>query len=147
MPTKIIDTHIHVWDFDQAEYSWLEGDTSILNRTYRLNELSEERISAGVTEGILVQAANNFHDTDWMLKVALENDWITGVVGWLPLVDPQKTELALESMYKANHYFKGVRHLIHNEADTEWLLQPNVIKSLHIVANNNLAYDVVGIIP
>ena len=59
MMERMIDTHIHVWDLGQAKYSWLEGDTSILNRNYALEELETERSKAGVTEGVLVQAASN----------------------------------------------------------------------------------------
>ena len=147
MSDHIIDTHIHIWDLDQADYLWLKGDTSILNRNYELSELEESRVAAGVTEGILVQAANNPEDTDWMLRVAAGTDWIKGVVGWVPLQDPLATEKVLAEKYIRNPYFKGVRHLIHNEADPGWLLQATVIESLGILADHGLSYDVVGVIP
>jgi L-fuconolactonase len=147
MPHKLIDTHVHIWNFDKAEYEWLKNDTSILNRAYNIEELAEEHVKAGVTEGVLVQAANNFEDTDWMLEVATQTDWITGVVGWLPLKDPQATLKALEEKYKANKYFKGVRHLIHDEPDAKWLLQEEVIESLRMLASHSIPYDVVGILP
>jgi L-fuconolactonase len=142
---KIIDTHIHIWDFAQAEYSWLKGDTSILNRSYAIAELEPARQQAGITEGILVQAANNYEDTDWMLAVAHATPWVKGVVGWLPLQDPAATAEKLV-VYKTNTYFKGVRHLIHDEPDARWLLQPAVLESLQILADNHITYDVVGIL-
>src|SRR4051812_10659006 len=114
MNKRIVDTHVHTWNFDKASYSWLDGNTTLLNRSYNIEELEDQRAGAGVTEGILVQAANNFEDTDWMLEVAATHDWIKGVVGWLPLTQPAKTLNSLEQ-YKANPYFKGVRHLIHDE--------------------------------
>jgi L-fuconolactonase len=40
-----------------------------------------------------------------------------------------------------------VRHLIHNEADSNWLLQDTVTESLGILADHGLSYDVVGVIP
>jgi L-fuconolactonase len=147
MPYKIIDTHIHIWNFDKAEYPWLDGNTSILNRTYTIDEIEEERINAGIVEGVLVQASNNFEDTDWMLENAANVDWITGVVGWLPLQDPEATNKGLTEKYLPNKYFKGVRHLIHDEPDADWLLQPTVIESLQILAEHNLTYDVVGVLP
>jgi L-fuconolactonase len=55
----IVDTHIHVWDLSRAGYPWLEGDQTILNRSYQLTELEEERKKAGVTTGVLVQAGGN----------------------------------------------------------------------------------------
>lgn len=144
---RIIDTHVHTWNFEKAEYEWLKGDTSILNRTYHIQELEEERKNAGVTDGVLVQAANNFEDTDWMLEVAENNEWIKGVVGWLPLMDPAQTAKALGEKYYQQTYFKGIRHLIHDEADPKWLLQNEVIESLKILSDYNLPFDVVGVLP
>ncbi len=144
---RMIDTHVHVWDFEKASYSWLDGDTSILNRTYHFEELETAQKEAGVTASVLVQAANNLEDTNWMLEVAEQNDSVVGVVGWLPLMQPEETERLLQQNYLPNPYFKGIRHLIHNEANPQWLLQPAVIESLQILASHSLAYDVVGVLP
>jgi L-fuconolactonase len=144
MIASIIDTHIHIWDFTKAEYAWLKGDRSILNRNYTIEELDKARQAIPITEGVLVQAANNFEDTNWMLEVAAKNDWITGVVGWVPLNNPAGSLKALQH-YSSNPLFKGVRHLIHNEDDPSWLLQPEVLESLGMLAEMNLTYDVVGI--
>jgi len=144
---RIIDTHIHIWDFAKARYSWLEGDTSILNRTYSLAELEEGRKNTNVEYGVLVQAANNFQDTDWMLEVAEKNNWIKGVVGWLPLENPSECKRFLNEKYLKNPYFNGVRHLIHDEKDSRWLLQDKVLESLQILASYDLPFDVVGVLP
>ncbi len=142
----MIDTHVHIWNFEKANYDWLNGNTSILNKNYELAELEPERIDAGITEGVLVQAANNFQDTDWMLENAATHNWIKGVVGWLPLMQPEQTYKALEEKYLQEEYLKGVRHLIHDEPDAKWLLQPEVIESLKILSEKNIPYDVVGVL-
>jgi L-fuconolactonase len=143
----IADTHIHAWNLDKAEYSWLEGNNTLLNRTYRIDEIEDERKAFDITKGILVQAANNVEDTDWMLQIAKDTEWIAGVVGWLPLTNAAETEKLLTEKYLLNPYFKGIRHLIHDEADPTWLLQPEVLDSLQIIANKNIPYDVVGVLP
>ena len=147
MSQRIADTHIHIWDFKKAHYTWLEGNTSLLNRSYAIDEIETERKEAGITAGILVQAANNFEDTDWMLHTASQHDWIKGVVGWLPLMDPDATVKALQHKYGKEEYFKGVRHLIHDEPHTDWLLQEPVLISLGILAEHNIPFDVVGVLP
>jgi len=147
MIDKLVDTHIHVWDLQQAEYSWLQGDPSILNRTYDLDELEPQRKAAGVTTGVLVQAANNLEDTAGMMRTAEVHDWITGVVGWLPLMDPIATARIIDGQYGPDSYLKGVRHLIHNEPDPEWLLQDTVLESLGLLARLDIPYDLVGIVP
>src|SRR5215467_2117247 len=147
MSKPIIDTHIHIWDLDKANYPWLEGDTSMLNRTWRIEELEEARLEAGVVSGVLVQAASNFEDTDLMLETARKTSWISGVVVWLPLLDPKASQRLLEEKFLQEKYFKGVRHQIHDEKDTKWLLQAPVIESLQLLAQHGIPYDVVGILP
>ncbi|HMT75137.1 MAG TPA: amidohydrolase family protein [Chitinophagaceae bacterium] len=144
---RIIDTHIHIWDFSRADYPWLKGDTSILNRTYSISEIEEERKIAGVTDGVMVQASCNLDDTRLMLEVASQNEWLHGVVCWLPLMNTKETERLLQEEFLPNPYFVGMRHLIHDEPDTEWLLQPAVIESLKLLAKNNKPYDIVGVKP
>lgn len=70
MNQKIIDTHIHVWNFEKAEYPWLKNDTSILKRTYHIYKIETERKALGINGGVLVQATNNIQDTTWMLEIA-----------------------------------------------------------------------------
>lgn len=144
---RILDTHVHSWDLERATYPWLIGNTSLLNQTWRIEQLEQERLLAGVTEGILVQAAGNNDDTKLLLDIAANTEWIKGVVIWLPLQDSKETERLMEEVYLNNDYVKGVRHQVHDENDDRWLLQPEVITSLKIVAAYDLPYDLVGIRP
>lgn len=142
----ITDSHLHIWDLKRVHYAWLEGNTTLLNSTYLIPEIEPQCIDSGITAAVLVQAANNYEDTDLMLENAEKYALISGVVGWLPLTDPEATAKGLEK-YLKNPYFKGVRHLIHDEADDKWLLRPAVIESLKLVARAGISYDVVGILP
>ena len=92
MSIPIIDTHLHSWDLEKVEYSWLTGNTSLLARTYLPDEVLPLMQKAGVTQAILIQAANTIAETEFMLDAAQQNPWIKGVVGWLPLVDPVATQ-------------------------------------------------------
>ena len=40
----------------------------------------------------------------------------------------------------------GIRHLIHDEPDPDWVLQPPVIESLGALAEHGMAYDFVGVL-
>src|SRR5690242_16685294 len=147
MNGRLIDTHLHIWNLERAQYEWLKNDSSILNRSYHLAELEGERMKAGVSEAILVQAANNLEDTDWLLETARQTPWISGVVGWLALTEPKQTDKLLKEKFIYGPYFRGVRHLIHDEKDPRWLLQDKVIDSLNMLAACELPYDVVGVLP
>ena len=144
---EIIDTHVHVWDLDRAEYSWLKNDRSVLNNTWKIEQLETERKQAGITAGVLVQASGNFEDTELMLETAYKTDWIRGVVGWLPLKNTEATQQLLEKRFLEEKYFKGIRHQVHDEKDPHWLLQPAVIESLKVLAAHNIPYDVVAVLP
>ena len=147
MAIPIIDTHMHIWDLDKIKYAWLEGNTSILAQNYLPAQLYPSLEKVGVTKTILVQAANTIEDTEFMLAAAEANDWIIGVVGWLPLQDPAKTEQLLEEKLLHHPFFNGVRHLIHDELDENWLVQSSVIDSLKILAAHDIPYDIVGVKP
>ena len=142
---RIIDTHVHIWDLKRVDYPCLKGDGSILNRTWRIEEIEKDREEAGIVAGVLVQASGNLEDTELMLETARNNDWLAGVVAWLPLTDPNATHRLLEERFLKENYFKGVRHQIHDEKDAKWLLQPEVMESLKILSDRDIPYDVVGI--
>ena len=144
---RIIDTHVHIWDLEKVQYPWLQGDNSILNRTWRIEEVENDRREAGVIAGVLVQASGNIEDTELMLDTAHKTDWICGIVGWLPLMDANATQQLLEERFLKEKYFKGVRHHVHVEKDPKWLLQPTVLESLKLLAYFDIPYDVVGILP
>jgi L-fuconolactonase len=144
---KITDTHIHVWDLQRAQYPWLKNDTSILKQTWHIGQLEQAKNEAAITSGILVQASGNLEDTELMLETARKTAWIAGVVCWLPLADTHATQKMLAERFLTEPYFKGVRHQVHDEKDPKWLLQPSVIASLKVLAEKNIPYDIVAVLP
>ena len=68
-----------------------------------------------------------------------------GVVGWLPLADPDATSLAIERLSARGGKLVGVRHLISNEPDPRWLLQDGVLDSLKLLAAAGLVFDAIPI--
>jgi len=141
---KVIDTHLHSWDVQKVHYSWLDGDTSILVQNYYPSGIEDQLQVANVSAAIMVQAANNLEDTAFMFDCAEQYPWIIGVVGWVDLLNTETAKQQLEA-HLQNKYFKGIRHLIHDEPDYNWLLQPDVIESLRILASYGLPFDVVGV--
>ena len=143
MTTPIIDCHQHLWDLSKVEYSWLVPAYGPLYRTYLAPELEPQIKEAGVTATIMVQSANSYADTVYMLDQADVYTWMIGVVGWTNLLDPADTAKAIER-FSQNRHFRGVRHLIHEEPDPHWLLQPAVWESLSLLAEAGYTFDVVA---
>ncbi len=142
---KLIDTHLHIWNLDKVVYPWLSSDLGILYQNYELDQMPPLMKESNVSHAILVQAANSLEETDFMLQSAERADFVVGVVGWLPLLEPAQTALFLEK-YKHHPLFKGVRHLIHDESNPHWLLQERVLESLSILADSHVPFDVVGVL-
>jgi L-fuconolactonase len=141
-----IDTHQHLWNLEQVAYPWLIPAYGPLYRTYEAPELEPQLRQSRIDKTVLVQAMDSYADTDAMLAVAAQFDWVAGVVGWVPLHDPAEAARKLEE-YTANPYFKGMRHLIHEEKNPDWLLQKQVIEGLTLLAERGLPFDVVAVFP
>ena len=58
---EIIDTHVHIWNFAEAEYEWLKNDTSILNRNYDIEELQVDLDKTASTERLCITLGCNNH--------------------------------------------------------------------------------------
>jgi L-fuconolactonase len=141
-----VDTHQHFWNLDKVVYSWLVPEYGPIYRTFEAPELEPQIKAAGIDKTVLVQSADSYEDTDYMLATAAEFKWIGGVVGWVPLLRPDEAGKSLEK-YTQNPIFKGMRHLIHTEADPDWVVQDVVIEGLKVLASFNMTFDVVAIFP
>jgi L-fuconolactonase len=69
----------------------------------------------------------------------VENPFILGVVAWVDLTSPGLPGVLDELQKHAR--FKGVRHPVHDEPDTNWLLRPDVLKGLTELASRNIPFD------
>ncbi|NUT11990.1 MAG: amidohydrolase family protein [Nonomuraea sp.] len=145
----IVDAHQHFWDLETGDYPWLTPDMGVLYRTYAPEDLRPELERAGVDRTVLVQAADSYADTDAMLAQAAACDFIGAVVGWIPLTRPREAAEAIDryGRHPSSAKFRGVRHLIHDEPDPDWLVREEVLESLGLVAAAGLTFDVVSLLP
>lgn len=146
MQPAVIDTHQHLWNLEADSYPWIGPELGVLDRTFTAEELAPQMDDAGVVATVLVQAANSIEDTRSMLAVADAHPWVVGVVGWVPLADAGVTTAALDTV-GAHPAFVGVRHLNHDEPDPDWLVRPEVIEGLQVLASRGVPFDVIATIP
>ncbi|MCM3715518.1 amidohydrolase family protein [Alkalihalobacillus oceani] len=141
-----VDAHQHFWNFDWFTYAWPTEQEKAIYRTIEADELEPLLKQTGIEKTVIVQADNSYADTVYMLDTASRYEWVAGVVGWVPLDRPEEARRKLEE-FSANPYFKGVRHLIHMEADPDWIIQSNVIEGLKVLAEFELTFDLVSVLP
>ena len=142
----IIDAHQHVWDLDRARYAWLGPQHGPIFRTVSQDEVLPELRRCGVDGVVLVQAADEAEDTMLMLETAARHPEVLAVVAHVPLEDPAGTAARLPAL-AADPRVVGVRTLVHDRPDPDFLLGPAVQESLALVAAAGLTYDVVGVLP
>lgn len=135
----IVDSHQHFWQVGHFDYPWMIPEVEILYQDYLPATLEPILKSCGVAKTILVQASNSLAETYWLLNLAERNQFIAGVVGWVDLAD-REMEQELEVL-TANPKFKGVRHLVESEPAEDWLVQPNVLRGLRVLAKHHASYD------
>lgn len=144
---RVVDAHVHVWKLaggpPHVDYRWLGPQLPLLNRSYELTELAPELAAAGVDAVVLVQAADSEAETEQLLQVAADSPVPARVVGWLPLADPGATTVALQR-FRDTPVLAGVRHLIHDEPDPQWLLRADVAQGMELIAEAGLVFDAVA---
>ena len=145
-PLRPVDAHQHFWTLSPGHYRWLTPDLGPLYRDFAPDELEPQLKAAGLSATVLVQADDTPEDTASMLALSETHPFIAGVVGWVGLERPLEAEAALERLTR-HPKFKGVRHLIHNEPDPDWLLRPAVLDGLRLLIERNLSLDVVAVGP
>lgn len=142
-----IDAHQHFWSLGEVAYPWLtESEHGPIYRDFGPADLEPLLRATGIDHTVTVQAANSFADTDAMLARADRHPWIAAVIGWVPLLDPAATSQALEH-YAAHPAFRGVRHLVHDEPDPDWLLRDGVGESLGRLVDRRLVFEVPAVFP
>ncbi|GAA4116243.1 amidohydrolase family protein [Nocardioides fonticola] len=143
----IIDAHQHVWDLERADYPWLGPDDPEWNRTFTQAEIEPVLDRLGVTGTVLVEAADNDEDTELMLDEAARHDRVVGIVAYVPLEDAARVAVRLADLRDRDRRVVGVRTLIHQQADPDWILRPEVAEGLRVVEDAGLTLDLVAVLP
>ncbi|KOV60876.1 metal-dependent hydrolase [Streptomyces sp. AS58] len=142
----VIDAHLHVWDPARADYDWLGPAMAPINRAMRFTDARRALKATEVTASVLVQAADNDADTDHMLATAATHPEVVAVVAWVPLDDPGRARSRLAQL-RCDPHMVGVRALIHEKPDPEWIVRPHVGEGLALLAAADLTFDYVTASP
>jgi len=135
-----IDCHQHYWHFNLKDYSWMGDNMSVIKRDFLPSDLLPELESINFDGSVAVQARQNLEETQWLLKLADDFPHIKGVVGWLDL---QSETVETDIQEFATHpKAVGVRHVIHDEEDDNFMLRPEFIRGIKLLEKYNLAYDI-----
>lgn len=135
----VIDAHHHLWRYTDKEFGWIADES--LKRNYGVDEIRSEISSVGGDRTIVCEARQCVEETDMLLATARANDFIAGVVGWLPIVDERKFPALLEK-YAADPRLVGLRHVVQDEPDDEFILRPDFMDGVRRMHGMGLVYDI-----
>lgn len=136
---KRIDSHQHFWQLSRGDYSWLTPELALLYKDFLPNDLLPLLQKANATKTVLVQAAATTEETEFMLQIASETEFVAGVVGWVDMESPDVIEQLIR--FNENKYFKGIRPMIQDIADINWMLKPEFSAVYEYLIENNLTFD------
>ena len=137
----IIDSHQHFWQLDLPfEYGWLRSEPhKPICKNYLPADLKPHLDRCGIDKSVFVQTQHNVEENRWVLKLAEQNDFIAGVVGWVELSsDACEDQL---SEFKDHPKFVGVRHVVQDEPDDDFIVQPRVLDGLKVLQKHGVPYD------
>ena len=133
-----IDAHQHFWHPARGDYGWLTAGTPIC-RPYGPADLEPLLLDCGIEGTILVQAAPTLHETEYLLGLADATAFVRGVVGWIDF------ESAGERRHLArlveHPKFVGVRPMIQDLPDDDWMLRPDLAWAFDAAAALGLTFD------
>ena len=142
----IIDSHQHFWNLGREPMPWMGPEHAEIARDFGPDDLRPLLDECGIDATILVQAACTDHDTDAMFEHAAAHPWIGAVTAWVDLLSPTRTRARLDAL-RSEPKLRGIRHLIHDEADPHWILREVVLESLAIVSDHGLVLELPCVFP
>lgn len=131
---RILDAHCHFWRLDRGDYGWLSGEGGPL-APIRRDFLPGDYPGPG--RMIVVQAAPTLAETDWLLS--LRDPRIAGVVGWVDLA--AATAARDLRRHAQDPGFRGIRPMLQDIAETEWLLTAPRPDALAALVDLGLTFD------
>jgi L-fuconolactonase len=134
-----IDAHQHYWRIARGDYGWLTPDLGPIHRDFLPDDLRPLLAAAGVDRTILVQAAPTEAETQFLLEIARDEPTVAGVVGWVQCDAPDAADRI--AALARDPLLVGLRPMIHDIADPDWMLSPAVGTALNAMERQGLVFD------
>jgi len=134
-----VDAHQHFWEYAPDQYPWMGEPLAKLRRHFLPPDLLPELSAAGLHGSVAVQARQSLEESRWLLELADHHPQILGVVGWVDLCSKQVAS-QLESLAPHSKWV-GVRHVLQDEPDDAFMLQPNFQRGIGLLKDFGLVYD------
>jgi len=135
----IVDAHFHAWRLARGDYGWLTPALGSIHRDVDVPDWQAVAAPLGVEGGVLVQAAPTEAETGFLLALAGQHAQVLGVVGWTDLAAADA--VARVAALARHPRLKGVRPMLQDIADPDWILRPELAPALEALSAHGLVLD------
>ncbi|MGN6162997.1 MAG: amidohydrolase family protein [Flavisolibacter sp.] len=134
-----IDAHQHFWKYDPVKDAWITDDMQIIRKDFLPKDIQPLLAQNNFGGCMAVQADQSETETDFLIELAHENDFIKGIVGWVDLrAADVKERLEHYSQFKI---VKGFRHILQAEAQRDLMLQSNFKNGMATLQSFSFTFD------
>ena len=135
-----IDAHQHFWYYNSIKHNWITDEMAIIRKDFLPKDLQTIYAKNGIAGCIAVQADQTEAETEFLLTLAEEYNFIKGVVGWVDLCAPNVAQqLAYFSQFPK---LKGFRHVVQSEPDPKFMLQETFQYGISCLQQYSFTYDI-----
>ncbi len=144
LPTKIIDTHQHLWDISAQHLPWLSGAPDVLRHNYGQSEYRQAIQGLNVQSVYMevdVAAAERLLEVDRIMTLIRNKAGTTyAAVMSGPIGEPTFAEYL--DKIRGNRELKGLRRVLHNaESLPGRCLDPAFVRDIQLLGKYNLSFD------
>ncbi len=135
----VIDAHQHFWKVERGDYGWLRPELGSIYRDFGPTDLAPFMVRHHIEKTIVVQAAPTVAETEYLLQIAESTASVAGVVGWADFEASDAEEVI--ARLSANRLLVGLRPMVQDIADDDWLLRPGLDQAFRALVRHGLVFD------
>ena len=139
-----IDSHHHIWDLSVRDQDWIVGESlAPIRRNFLISDYKETVKPFGIEKSVIVQTVTSYDETPELLAIAETDEMVAGIVGWLDMsADDAVLHLDHYQTLPGAHFLKGIRDIVQDHPDSNYLARPQVDKNVKELGKRGLAYDI-----
>ena len=139
-----IDSHHHIWDLSIRDQDWIVGESlAPIRRNFLMSDYKEAVKPFGIEKSVIVQTVTTYDETPELLAIAETDEMVAGIVGWLDMsADDAILQLDHYQTLPGAAYLKGIRDIVQDHPDSNYLARPQVDKNVKELGKRGLAYDI-----
>jgi L-fuconolactonase len=146
----IIDTHLHIWDFNQLNYSAFKGHP-LFGRSYQIEDYQRDCGDLDIEAMVFLECYADFSSTNgqyieeikFVEESSKRDPRIRGIVPMAPVEWGARVETILEEMRDNHPTVKGIRRIVEFDKDPrELALSGNFIEGVNRLAKFGYHFEI-----